>query len=113
MVMKKSRTKFNTTILGVSFLATLGLAGGSLAQSADDSDPIIRLYVDPATHIVYTVPGRGRRLLAEVPASALSNRALEQRQDQTDHKLDQDRARIAGVMGQKQQLEGDYDALST
>jgi hypothetical protein len=110
--MKNRRIKFNTAILVVSFLATLGFAGGSLAQSANDSDPIIRLYVDPATHIVYTVPGRGRRLLAEFPASALSNRALEQRQDQTDHKLDQDRARIAELMTQNQQLEGNNDALS-
>jgi hypothetical protein len=104
--------KFNIGMVIVSLLATLGFAGRLLAQSADDSDPIIRLYVDPTTHIVYTVPGRGRRLLTEVSTSALSTRNLEERQDQTDHKLDQDRARIAELMAQNEQLEGNNDALS-
>jgi hypothetical protein len=110
--MSNRRMKFNIWMIIVSLLATLGFAGRSLAQSADASDPIIRLYVDPTTHIVYTVPGRGRRLLTEVPTSALSTRNLEERQDQTDHKLDQDRARIAELMAQNEQLEGNNDALS-
>ncbi len=110
--MSNRRMKFNIGMVIVSLLATLGFAGRLLAQSADDSDPIIRLYVDPTTHIVYTVPGRGRRLLTEVSTSALSTRNLEERQDQTDHKLDQDRARIAELMAQNEQLEGNNDALS-
>src|ERR1700680_3958928 len=93
--MRNRRIKFNIAMAVISLLATLGFAGRLLAQSADDSDPVIRLYVDPKTHIVYTVPGRGRRLLTEVPASALAGRNLEERQDETEHKLDQDRARLA------------------
>ena len=110
--MKSKRIRFNIAILLVSFLATLGLARRSFAQSADDSDPIIRLYVDPATHIVYTVPGRGRRLLTEVPTSALSTQRLEQRQDQTDEKLDQERARLAELQAQNEQLQSNNDNLN-
>jgi hypothetical protein len=103
--MRKKRIKLNIAMAVVSLLATLGFAGRLLAQSADDSDPMLKLYVDPKTHIVYTVPGRGRRLLTEVPASALSNRNLEERQEQTERKLDQDRARVAELMERNQQLE--------
>jgi hypothetical protein len=111
--MRNRRTiRFSIAMAAVSLLASLGLAGRVLAQSADDSDPTIRLYVDPATHIVYTVPGRGRRLLTEVPASALSTRNLEERQDQTDQKLDQERARIAELAAQNEQLQSSNDVLT-
>ena len=96
----------------VSLLATLGFAGRLLAQSADDSDQMLKLYVDPKTHIVYTVPGRGRRLLTEVPASALATRNLEERQEQTEQKLDQDRARVAELAARNQQLEASNFDLS-
>ncbi len=102
--MRNRKIKFKI-MLAVSFLATLGFAGRILAQNADDSDPMLKLYVDPKTHIVYTVPGRGRRLLTEVPTSALSTRNLEERQDETERKLDQDRARVAELAARNQQLE--------
>ena len=103
--MRERRGSFKIAMALVSLLATLGFAGRLLAQSADDSDTMLKLYVDPKTHIVYTVPGRGRRLLTEVPASALSARNLEERQDETDRKLDQDRARVAELAARNQQLE--------
>ncbi len=110
--MRNKRIKFNIAVLVVSCIATLGFAGRLLAQSADGSDPIIRLYVDPATHIVYTVPGRGRRLLTEVPTSALSTQRLEQRQDQTDERVDQERARIAELQAQNEMLQSSNDNLN-
>ena len=110
--MSKPKLKLNIAMVIVFLSVSLGLAGRLLAQSTDDSDPTIRLYVDPETHIVYTVPGRGRRLLTEVPASALSTRNLEERQDQTDQKLDQERARIAELAAQNEQLQSNNDVLS-
>ena len=111
--MRNRKIRFSIALVVVSFLASFGLAGRLLAQSADDSDPTIRLYVDPATHIVYTVPGRdSRRLLTEVPASALSTRNLEERQDQTERKLDQERARIAELAAQNAQLQNNNDVLA-
>jgi len=103
--MRNRRIKLSIAMGVVSLLAMLGFAGRSLAQNADDSDPMLKLYVDPKTHIVYTVPGRGRRLLTEVPASALSTRNLEERQEQTERKLDQDRARVAELAARNEQLE--------
>jgi hypothetical protein len=108
----RRRIKFDIAIAVVSLLATLGFAGRLLAQSADDSDPMLRLYVDPKTHIVYTVPGRGRRLLTEVPASALTTRNIEERQDETEHKLDQDRARLAELAAQNELLENSNESLN-
>jgi cell division protein FtsB len=110
--MSNRRIKFKIAMAIVSLLATLGFAGRLLAQSADDSDAMLKLYVDPKTHIVYTVPGRGRRLLTEVPASALSTRGLEERQEETERKLDQDRARVAELAARNQQLEASNFDLS-
>ena len=110
--MRNKRIKFKVAILIVCSLATLGFAKLLLAQSTDGTDSPIRLYVDPATHIVYTVPGRGRRLLTVVPTSALSTQNLEQRQDEADQKLDQERARIAELQAQNEMLQSSTEALN-
>src|SRR5579863_1530294 len=107
----RRRIKFDIAIAAVSLLVTLGFAGRLLAQSADDSDPMLKLYVDPRTHIVYTVPGRGRRLLTEVPASALATHNLEERQNATERKLDQNQARLAEMVARNQQLETSNEDL--
>ncbi len=82
----------------------------SLAQTTSGS--MIKLYVDPKTHIVYTEPGRGRRLLTEVSPSALSGPSLEVRQEETERKVDQDRAKIAEVSARNQQLETINETLT-
>jgi hypothetical protein len=112
IVMTIKAIKFKVGFLAACLLATLGLARQVLAQSADASDSTITLYVDPATHVVYTVPARGRRLLTIVPASALPSRNLEERQNETDQKVDQDRARIAELMEENRLLETSSDNLN-
>ena len=75
------------------------------AYAQDASTSMIRLYVDPRTKIVYTEPGRGRRLLTEVPASALATQALEQRQAKTEAQLEQTQHDISALTQRNAQLE--------
>ncbi len=86
-------------------VATLFWSSLMPLQALAQSESMIKLYVDPKTHIVYTEPGRGRRLLTEVSPSALSGQSLEMRQQETERKVDQDRAKIAEVSARNQQLE--------
>src|SRR5665213_1566028 len=95
IAMIKRITGFSFVILMAFLLTVLGSGPQLYAQSTSDSDPILKLYVDPATHIVYTVPGRGRRLLTEIPASALSARDDENRREKTERILDRNQARLA------------------
>src|SRR2546426_6805457 len=104
MITKKKVLAELTSILLLTILV-LSSPTGLLAQSDSDSDPLLTLYVDPATHIVYTVPGRDRTLLTRIPASALSTRNLEERQERTQRRLDQDRAHVAELVAQNRQLE--------
>jgi cell division protein FtsB len=74
---------------------------------AQDFDPngTLRLYVDPNTHVVYTQPGRGRRLLARIPASALSNASIEQEQQKTEEQLHENQRQISALTEKNDQLE--------
>ena len=82
--------------------------GRGLVAWAQDTpgDPILRLYVDPITHVVYTEPGRGRRLLATIPSSALNGGtdSLEQRQAQTERELQENRSEWSELARKNQQL---------
>jgi len=79
--MRDRRVKFNFVLAIVYLLATLGFAQRSLAQDSSGSVPMLKLYIDPSTKIVYAEPGRGRRLLAEIPASAMAAGAIQARED--------------------------------
>jgi len=110
MIGKTRRFKLTSIVIAIFFL--VAPSAPLLAQGSSGSDPTLKLYVDPATHIVYTVPGRGRRLLTEIPASALSTRSLEERQEKTERKLDQNRARLAELAALNQQLETSNEDLA-
>ena len=69
--------------LAAAFAASmLALVCAAVASPQSDPGPMLRLYVDPATKVVYTEPGKGRRLLAEIPASALAAGGLKRQQDE-------------------------------
>jgi hypothetical protein len=82
------------------------------AFAQDASSPLIRLYVDPRTKIVYTEPGRGRQLLTEVPANAVAARALEERQQKAEAQLEENQHQISDLMQRNQQLEISNAALN-
>jgi len=73
---------------------------------------MLRLYIDPRTKIVYAEPGRGRVLLTEIPASALSAKAIEQREQKTDAQLQQTRQEMKELMDKNRQLESSNFALT-
>lgn len=102
--MKTSKTTYILWIAAVcTLLCVMSYAVRAYAQDASTS--MIRLYVDPRTKIVYTEPGRGRRLLTEVPASALAAQALEQRQAKTEAQLEQTQHEISDLTQRNAQLE--------
>src|SRR5271154_2664059 len=100
-------------ICSLIMMAT-GLAQPVWAQEGT-ADPLLRLYVDPTTHVVYTEPGRGRRLLATIPSSALSGNTndLEQRQERTEHELQENRAQLSELAQKNQQLESQNENFQT
>jgi hypothetical protein len=81
------------------------------AQDASAGVPMLRLYIDPKTKIVYAEPGRGRRLLTEIPASALAASSLEQRQEKSEAQLEQNQQQIQNLMSQNHKLEASNFAL--
>lgn len=103
--MGKRKIRFQFAIAAVFLLATLGLAGQLLAQDSSESAPMLRLYIDPSTKIVYAEPGRGRRLLTEVPLSALNAGAIEEREKKTEAQLRQNQQMISALVEKNQQFE--------
>ena len=103
--MRKGRFKFNFALAIVSLLATLGFAGRLLAQDAAESVPMLKLYIDPATKIVYAEPGRGRRLLTEIPASAMAATAIQQREEKAETQLQQNQVMISALVHKNQEFE--------
>lgn len=108
-----SRMKFKLAMVVVVALYFAVLpAARLLAQDASTSTPMLRLYIDPKTKIVYAEPGRGRRLLTEIPASALSAKAFEQREEKTEAQLQQNQQQIRELMEKNQKLESSNFALT-
>jgi hypothetical protein len=114
--MKKRKIKSALALACSLLMLISGPASLALAQDSS-ADPMLRLYVDPATHIVYTQPGRGRRLLATIPSSALtgaaSTAALEQRQDRQEQELQQNRAQMTELVQKNEQLEAQNEHFQT
>jgi hypothetical protein len=84
-------------------LLMLAVQLGSLCAQ-DAAAGILRLYVDPRTHIVYTEPGKGRHLLAAIPASAFSN-ASNAEQQRTETQLNDNQKQISRLIEQNERLE--------
>ncbi|HTT75828.1 MAG TPA: hypothetical protein VMF50_07595 [Candidatus Binataceae bacterium] len=106
--MRKRKIKSALALALSLLMLASGPVGWVWAQDSS-ADPMLRLYVDPATHIVYTEPGRGRHLLATIPSSALAGGGataeLERRQDRTDQELQEDHAQMSELLQKNQQLE--------
>lgn len=108
-----SRIRFKLAMVAVVALYFAILPAARLrAQDASTSAPMLRLYIDPKTKIVYAEPGRGRRLLTEIPASALSASTFEQRQQKTEAQLQQNEQQIRELMDKNQKLETSNFALT-
>lgn len=103
--MKHRKITLDFALAILSVLITLGFAGRLLAQDSSAPGTMLKLYIDPATKIVYAEPGRGRRLLTEVPASALTARELQQREENTETQLRQNQATISALVQKNQQFE--------
>src|SRR5271163_3088480 len=117
-VMTRQKIK-SAFALACSLLMLLSGPASWVAAQDSSADPMLRLYVDPATHIVYTEPGRGRRLLATIPASAMagggtaSTTDLERRQDVTDQRLAEDHAQMTELVQKNEQLETQNEHFQT
>jgi len=66
---------------------------------------MLKLYIDPSTKIVYAEPGRGRRLLAEIPASAMAAGAIQAREDREETQLRQNQDMISALVAKNQEFE--------
>lgn len=89
----------------------IGVARQVFAQDSK-ADPVIKIYVDPRTHILYTEPGKDRRFFAQFPASALSDLSIESRQEKTEQELRANQQQLSTVIEQNQQLEANNNNLN-
>ncbi|MGH7985195.1 MAG: hypothetical protein ACREQX_02775 [Candidatus Binataceae bacterium] len=91
---------------------TLALAAGAVtarAQGANGAEQMLRLYVDPATKIVYTSPGPHRHLLAEIPVSALNPGTLQRK---TAARLRENQQQLSTLARQNQELQSSNRKLT-
>jgi hypothetical protein len=103
--MKTTRIKFNFSLAIVYLLATLGFAQRSLAQDSSGSVPMLKLYIDPETKVVYAEPGHGRRLLMEIPANAMAAGAIEQQEQRQEVQLRQNQEMISALVAKNQEFK--------
>jgi hypothetical protein len=101
--MKKVRGTVSSLVYVMAAgLLAVGLAGNVRAQDSADSTPMLRLYINPRTKVVYSEPGPGRRLLSEIPMSTVnSNEELRK----TEEQLRQNQQQISELQQKNQQLE--------
>jgi hypothetical protein len=87
-------------------------AQSSTISSSSSSVPMLKLYVDSKGQ-VFTTPARGRRLLTEIPATALATQDLEKRIEQkTQAQLEQNQAEISAVAQKNAELAKQNQDLS-
>ena len=103
--MSRKIINFVITIIFASLLGTVGSLGQSLAQDSPGSVPMLKLYIDPSSKIVYAEPGRGRRLLTEIPASAMAAGVIQQQQQKTEVQLRQNEEMISALVAKNQEFE--------
>ncbi|MGD0075198.1 MAG: hypothetical protein ABSD31_12800 [Candidatus Binataceae bacterium] len=104
--------KFKLAMVAAALWFAVLPAGRILAQDASGSVPMLRLYIDPKTKIVYAEPGRGRQLLTEIPATALGAKSFEQRQEKTEADVQQTQQQMKELMDRNRQLEVSNTALT-
>ena len=98
---KGSRISSLVSVLVAGLLA-IGFAGNLCAQDSADSTPMLRLYINPRTKVVYSEPGPGRTLLSEIPMSTVnSNEELRK----TETQLRENQQQISELQQKNQQLE--------
>jgi len=110
MIRSRTTVKYALALFVAVYFAALP-AGRLLAQDAATGTPMLRLYIDPKTKVVYAEPGRGRRLLTEIPASALAAGSIEARQAKTESQLEQNQQEIQDLLNQNHKLEASNFAL--
>ncbi len=108
--MTRGKSGFRAAALATILL--IRLVGSAHAQSSSGT-PMLKLYVDPKTKQVFTEPGRGRVLLANIPVAALDPNAIEQRVEQkTQVQLQQNQQQMLEISRRNQQLESDNALLA-
>jgi hypothetical protein len=99
-VKRKTIQLATTALLAAALMAAGPAAGRALAQStmtSTASTPMLKLYVDSKGQ-VFTRPARGRRLLTEIPATALEPNEIEKRVEQkTQAQIEQNRAELSNI----------------
>src|SRR6202022_482083 len=101
-VMTRGKSGFRIALLVTVLL--LRLVASAHAQSPSATTPMLKLYVDPKTKQVFTEPGRGRVLLANIPVAALDPNAIEQRVEQkTQVQLQQNQQQMLEIGRRNQQ----------
>jgi hypothetical protein len=93
---KRRKRRFAIAALVGATILAIWPTPAARAQSAP-SAPMLKLYVDSKGQ-VFTTPARDRRLLTEIPASALATQDLEKRIEQkTQAQLEQNQAQISDI----------------
>lgn len=99
--MRKRKIQFKSALAMTMALAiAFGNVASVLAQDAGGG--VLKLYIDPATKVVYSEPGRGRRLLTTIPMSTVNSDAVLR---QTQAQLRQNQEQIQNLEQKNQQLE--------
>ena len=83
-------------------LLVIGLAGNLPAQDSADSTPMLRLYINPKTKVVYSEAGPGRRLLSEIPMSTVNSSEVLRK---TEAQLHENQQQISDLQQKNQLLE--------
>src|SRR5579863_3895046 len=90
-------------LLALVFAFMVEPARSAHAQDSPDSaPPMLKLYINPTTKVVYSEAGPGRRLLTEIPMSTVNTNAVLQK---TQAQLQQNQQQISNLEQKNQQLE--------
>lgn len=101
--MKTTISKLRSLLLVLAAgLLVIGLAGNLPAQDSADSMPMLRLYINPKTKVVYSEPGPGRRLLSEIPMSTVNSSEVLRK---TEAQLKENQQQISELQQKNEQLE--------
>ncbi|HZP45638.1 MAG TPA: hypothetical protein VFB15_08300 [Candidatus Binataceae bacterium] len=101
----KRKSTIPARVTSLVTLAALLASMPVVATAQDTTGGMLRLYVDPRTHIVYTEPGRGRVLLTEVLVGGASSHALQEQQQKTQQQLDRTQEQVSELARRNQRLE--------
>jgi hypothetical protein len=100
--------KKSVPLMILVLMMVMPIAAAVQAQDAGGAGPMLRLYVDPSTHIVYTQPGKHRRLLAEIPRAMLNGSD----QQRTAAQLRRNQEQLSTLAEQNERLESSNRELT-